>query len=179
MKRLLSFVVACLLSATVATASPITLTFGGTIPVTGGGEYRDLMSVTFTEIGGQTFVTATALFDWTSIEGWKFDGLWLEGNDPYSKDGSPNTFATWEMLQAGWTMNYSFAQLNGRWFDARWFGPCPLCYVEGPEREEQEPPVCEVVDRQQFNATPVPEPGGMSLMLLGMTSLFLFRRFTR
>ena len=176
MRKLPGCFVGVLLFASVANATPITISFDTINPRTSQSEVW--LTLTFTEGAGGVSMYATLLPGIELWEGWTFDGVWLE-----SADRGKERQWSWEDLHSPvFLSGYSFFLLSGRWFDARWTGPCHFCQEE-PERPEHESPSaenCEIVLREQFPSVTVPEPNdpnvvpepsGLSLMLIGISGL--------
>jgi hypothetical protein len=136
------------------------------------------LTLTFTETGGGVRIDGLLDTSFYPNDQWTFDGAKFETRPDIGWWGKTTFYD-----------GLTFKDLWFLWIVADWHGPCPDCprpepgeNVEGPETDiPYVPPTCYVEIRQQFPETPttVPEPGGASLMLLGMSALFLFRRVTR
>jgi hypothetical protein len=163
-----------MLFASVATATPITLSFDTINPIT--RQHEVWLTLTFTEVSGGVSMAAALNPDSILGDGWAFDGVWLEG-----ADGGKEMQWTWaELGSPVFAPGYSFNSLSGRWFYARWVGQwCEDC-IEEPKGGEHAGPSCrddEIVLRARFPPDKhVPEPGGLSLLLAGLAGFVWLRK---
>ena len=163
-----------MLFASVATATPITLSFDTLNPIT--RQHEVWLTLTFTEGSGGVSISAALNPGSILGDGWAFDGVWLEG----ARGGREMQWTREDLRSLVFASGYSFNSLSGRWFYARWVGQwCDDC-VELPESGEQAGPSQrndEIVLRARFPPDKhVPEPGGLSLLLAGLAGFALLRK---